>query len=81
MLSLKPSVMNQAQRILALSEYREAKKLVIECPRHGTMKFCFFAQSFLYSHFSPEYLTDGNSSLETAQLGLPTFMKEVCVLP
>ena len=81
MLSLKPSVMNQAHRNPALSEYREAKKFIIECPRHSMMKFCFFAQSFLNSHFSSEYLTDGNSSLETARLGLPTFMKEACVLP
>lgn len=81
MLSLKPRVMNQGHRNPALSEYREAKKLIMECPRHGMMKFCFFAQSFLSSHFDSEYLTDGNSSVEIAHPGLPTPMKEVCVLP
>lgn len=73
--------MNQAQRNPALSEYREAKKFIMECPHHGTMKFCFFAQSFLSRHFSPQYPSDGNSPLETARLGLPTLMKEACVLP
>lgn len=81
MLSLKPSVMNQAHRNPALSEHREAKKLIMECPHRGIMKICFFAQSFLNSHFSSEYPTDGNSSLESARLALPALMKEACVLP
>lgn len=73
--------MNQAHRNPALSEHREAKKFIMECPHHGIMKICFFAQSFLNSHFSSEYPTDGNSSLESARLALPTLMKGACVLP
>lgn len=78
MFSLKPSVMNQAHRNPALSEYRKAKKFIIECPPPRHDEILLFAQSFLSSHFSSESLAVGNSALGSAGLPASAHERSVC---
>lgn len=78
MFSLKPSVMNQAHRNPALSEYRKAKKFIIECPPPRHDEILLFAQSFLSSHFSSESLAAGNSALGSAGLPASAHERSVC---